>query len=274
MTTQRLRSAVLLCLAHLVHGMVSTANAFLLYEPQLLGEGVPSALNESSQVVGYRWDPVLYQPTAMLWHPQDGPVDLFPGQVSQAYDINARGDIVAGTRRRLLLTAEGIHKLEGIHYTAVALNNLLQAVGGGRIWEAGEIRSIDGVRGMDINDRGQVAGSRGDAAVVGPVTGSCRALAGGSGTRCWGVWNARKGSRDGNGPQAFRDAFGLPSRVQDDPMRTDVRVLLDERPDVARVHRADSRGGLDLDGQDRLRGFDDEIDFLSGSRAPVQDLGG
>jgi probable HAF family extracellular repeat protein len=68
--------------------------------------------------------------------------------------------------KRVVLTAEGTTDLGDLYSSAVALNNLLQVVGSGGIWEAGEIRSIDGVEGRDINDAGQVAGFKGGAAVV------------------------------------------------------------------------------------------------------------
>ena len=137
----------------------NAAEAFLLYEPHLLGEGAPYALNESAQVVGYRWDPVIFQRTAMLWESSGTKRDLQPGQSSWAYDINDLNDILVAntdTGRKLILRKTETLDATGVH--GRALNNLLQVVGGGGIWEAGEVRSIDGVSGMDINDRGQVAG--------------------------------------------------------------------------------------------------------------------
>ena len=155
----RQTTRAMVCSAILTMAIPARAPAFLLYDSQLLGNGVAYALNESSWVVGYRWDPVIYQGTAVVWEPSKGPRDLQPAQASWAYDINDLGAILVAntdTGRKLILTDSGTLDATGVH--GVALNNLLQVVGSGGIWEAGEVRSIDGVEGRDINDRGQVAG--------------------------------------------------------------------------------------------------------------------
>ena len=162
--TCRRHAALVLALLALIGPGVE---AFLLYEPGVLGQGHPVALNNSAQVVGKRLDAGIGEPTAMMWEPATAPRDLLPGQPSAAYDINDHGDILAAilgaSRARIITPGEEI-PLYGLSTRAV--NNLLQVVGGGSIWEAGEIRSIDGVSGMDINDRGQVVGYIGGVAVL------------------------------------------------------------------------------------------------------------
>ena len=167
MTTSRKARGVLLCLLALSAAIPDAAQAFLLYAPAVLGEGTPVALNEPGQVVGRSHD-ADGELTVTLWeHGNGAPRYLLPGQPSTAYDINDHGDILAailGASRARIITPKEEIPLYGL--STRALNNLLQVVCGSGIWEAGEIRSIDGVNGHDINDRGQVAGFRSSVGAV------------------------------------------------------------------------------------------------------------
>ena len=164
MASQRARCAAMSCLVAFWGVIPGVAEAFLLYESALLGGGRPAALNEWAQVVGDAWYAGVSGPTAVIWERGEPPRDVL-GQAGAAYDINDGGAILAGIwgNGRVLITDGGITDLPAM--SARALNNLIQVVGYG-IWEAGEIRSIDGVSGMDINDRGQVVGYIGGVAVL------------------------------------------------------------------------------------------------------------
>ena len=163
-----LRHPIVFVAALAALGATHKLHGFYLYEPSLLGWGSPHAMNEQGDVVG-GGQAGEWGSTPVLWDGQTGKAQaVVPGTRGFAVDINEGGALLAGLWEGgsgYVLATQGATESVPVS-SASALNNLLQVVGSGGIWEAGETRSIDGVEGFDINDRGQVAGRKNSGAVI------------------------------------------------------------------------------------------------------------
>ena len=136
-----------------------SVRGFVSYDVSLLGWGTPCGMNERGDVVG-GGRAGIWGSTPVLWRAgHRTPLALVPGTRGSAQDINESGAIIAsGLSLYSALWVDGTVTDLG-SWGAKAVNNLMQVVLDGGIWENGSTRSIGGISGSDINDRGQVAGN-------------------------------------------------------------------------------------------------------------------